>query len=68
MTAGVGFSFDVVASGLLVEDNVQSPAHGCASPFCWQVEGEVIIVRETQRSEHNNSHHSLRSDIEMNNT
>ena len=61
-TAGVGFSSDVVTGGVLIENRVDSPAQGCARPLCWQVQGEVIIVRETQRSEHNNSHHSLRSD------
>ena len=54
-TAGIGFSFDVVASGLLVENSVQSPAYYCASSLYWKIQVEVIFIRETQRSEHNNS-------------
>ena len=50
-TALVDFSLDDLAATRLrpvsVVNSVQSPAHDCASPLFYQVQGEVIFVRET---------------------
>ena len=48
-TVGVRDSLDVVTGGVSVEYSGQSPPHSHASPLFWEVQGEVIIVRQTQR-------------------
>ena len=51
-TIEVRISFDVVAAYIYVRNRRQSPPHSCTSPLCWEVQSEIILVRQTQRSEH----------------
>ena len=49
-TVEVRHPSDIVTGGVFVENSLHPPAYSRARPLCWQVQCEVIRVRETQGS------------------